>query len=58
MCDDNKDVTRNILTIYDLKNKFIAFSSKFEAILDVVAEWGSLFIVTSAHKVCAGALTE
>ncbi|XP_028664283.1 vacuolar protein sorting-associated protein 11 homolog [Erpetoichthys calabaricus] len=37
---------KQILNIYDLDNKFIAYSGTFEDIIDVVAEWGSLHILT------------
>ncbi|KAJ7416993.1 vacuolar protein sorting-associated protein 11 [Willisornis vidua] len=33
---------KQVLNIYDLCNKFIAYSSVFEDIVDVLAEWGSL----------------
>lgn len=41
---------KNTLTIYDLKNKFIAYAAKVETIVEVVAEWGALFILTASHK--------
>lgn len=42
---------RNALTIYDLRNKFIAFASKFDGVIDMVPEWGSLFVLTETKKV-------
>eukprot|EP01006_Ploeotia_vitrea_P016610 TRINITY_DN47362_c0_g1_i1.p1 TRINITY_DN47362_c0_g1~~TRINITY_DN47362_c0_g1_i1.p1 ORF type:complete len:971 (+),score=548.72 TRINITY_DN47362_c0_g1_i1:368-2914(+) len=35
------------LTLYDLKNKFVAYNgSQFGQILNMVSEWGSLFVIT------------
>lgn len=34
------------LTIYDLKNKFIAYNSTFTNISYIVSEWGSIFVLT------------
>eukprot|EP00808_Paulinella_micropora_P031042 g83159.t1 len=41
---------KNTLTIYDLKNKFIAYAAKVETVVEVVAEWGALFILTASQK--------
>lgn len=37
----------NSFNIYDLRNKFIAYTGSFQGIKQVVAEWGSIFIVTA-----------
>lgn len=37
---------KQLLTIYDLDNKFIAYSASFDDVIDVVAEWGSFYILT------------
>lgn len=37
---------KQLLTIYDLDNKFIAYSTQFDDVVDVVAEWGSFYILT------------
>lgn len=37
---------KQLLTIYDLENKFIAYSTQFDDVIDVVAEWGSFYILT------------
>ncbi|XP_077448668.1 vacuolar protein sorting-associated protein 11 homolog isoform X1 [Stigmatopora argus] len=37
---------KQLLTIYDLDNKFIAYSALFQDVIDVVAEWGSFFVLT------------
>uniref|UniRef100_A0A4W3J9W8 Vacuolar protein sorting-associated protein 11 homolog n=1 Tax=Callorhinchus milii TaxID=7868 RepID=A0A4W3J9W8_CALMI len=39
-------VEKQLLTIYDLDNKFIAYSAVFDDIIDVLAEWGSLYVLT------------
>lgn len=41
---------RQLLTIYDLDNKFIAYSAPFDDVIDVVAEWGSFYILTRDGK--------
>lgn len=41
---------KQILTIYDLDNKFIAYSASFDDVIDVVAEWGSFYILTRDGK--------
>ncbi|EJU05949.1 hypothetical protein DACRYDRAFT_92166 [Dacryopinax primogenitus] len=43
------DVSR--VTIFDLENKYIAFTSKFEGgVKDVVCEWGSVFVLCNDGK--------
>lgn len=37
---------KQLLTVYDLDNKFIAYSAAFDDVIDVVAEWGSFYILT------------
>ncbi|XP_061659657.1 vacuolar protein sorting-associated protein 11 homolog isoform X1 [Syngnathoides biaculeatus] len=37
---------RQLLTIYDLDNKLIAYSALFDDVIDVVAEWGSFYVLT------------
>uniref|UniRef100_A0A3P9HPB0 Vacuolar protein sorting-associated protein 11 homolog n=1 Tax=Oryzias latipes TaxID=8090 RepID=A0A3P9HPB0_ORYLA len=37
---------KQLLTVYDLDNKFIAYSFCFDDVIDVVAEWGSFYILT------------
>ncbi|XP_008278304.1 vacuolar protein sorting-associated protein 11 homolog [Stegastes partitus] len=41
---------KQLLTIYDLDNKFIAYSASFDDVIDVVAEWGSFYILTREGK--------
>ena len=43
----------NSLIIYDLKNKFIAYSENTSiAITHIVSEWGLIYIFSSGGKVC------
>ncbi|NXO81770.1 VPS11 protein, partial [Sitta europaea] len=42
---------KQVLNIYDLCNKFIAYSSVFDDIVDVLAEWGSLYVLTRDGKI-------
>lgn len=42
---------KQILTIYDLDNKFIAYTAAFDDIVDVLAEWGSLYVLSSDRKI-------
>ena len=41
---------KQLLTIYDLDNKFIAYSAPFDDIIDVLAEWGSFYVLTRDGK--------
>lgn len=37
---------QDVFTIYDLKNKFIAYTTTFTNISYIVSEWGSIFVLT------------
>ncbi|XP_036923457.1 vacuolar protein sorting-associated protein 11 homolog isoform X1 [Sturnira hondurensis] len=50
---DPQSSDKQILNIYDLCNKFIAYSAVFEDIVDVLAEWGSLYVLTRDGRVHA-----
>lgn len=50
---DSQSSDKQILNIYDLCNKFIAYSAVFEDIVDVLAEWGSLYVLTRDGRVHA-----
>ncbi|CAB4024642.1 vacuolar sorting-associated 11 homolog, partial [Paramuricea clavata] len=39
----------NLVTIYDIQNKFVAFSGPLPGVADVLSEWGSLYILTSGN---------
>jgi len=44
------DVTK--VTVFDLENKFIAFSNAFsEGVRDIFCEWGQIFVLTNDGKV-------
>lgn len=47
---ENSASDKQLLTIYDLDNKFIAYSASFDDVIDVVAEWGSFYILTRDNK--------
>ncbi|RWS28783.1 vacuolar protein sorting-associated protein 11-like protein [Leptotrombidium deliense] len=36
----------NIITIYDIQNKYIAYSSPVPTVTEVLSEWGSLYLLT------------
>lgn len=40
----------NALNIYDMKNKFNAFSGAFENVSHVLTEWGTIFVLTHDRK--------
>ncbi|XP_065425259.1 vacuolar protein sorting-associated protein 11 homolog isoform X3 [Chrysemys picta bellii] len=48
---DPQNSDKQILNVYDLCNKFIAYSSVFDDVVDVLAEWGSLYVLTRDGKI-------
>ncbi|KAH0623394.1 hypothetical protein JD844_031667 [Phrynosoma platyrhinos] len=48
--NDPQNADKQILNIYDLGNKFIAYSSVFDDVVDVLAEWGCLYVLTRDGK--------
>lgn len=49
---DPSNVKFNTFNIYDLKNKFIAYSeNRFQNITQVVSEWGFVYVITGDGKV-------
>ena len=42
----------NIVTVYDIQNKFIAYSAPFPDVIDVLSEWGCVYILGGDRKVC------
>eukprot|EP01094_Clydonella_sp_ATCC50884_P020731 TRINITY_DN4366_c0_g1_i5.p1 TRINITY_DN4366_c0_g1~~TRINITY_DN4366_c0_g1_i5.p1 ORF type:complete len:934 (-),score=319.64 TRINITY_DN4366_c0_g1_i5:233-3034(-) len=40
----------NTVNIYDLRNKFTAFTKEFHNVTNVITEWGSIFILTADGK--------
>lgn len=41
----------NSVTVYDITNKFIAYSSPIPEVIGVFCEWGSLYLLTADKKV-------
>ena len=41
----------NTVTVYDIQNKFIAYSAPYPEVIDVMCESGSIFIFTGDRKV-------
>ncbi|XP_077695814.1 porphobilinogen deaminase isoform X1 [Eretmochelys imbricata] len=50
---DPQNSDKQILNVYDLCNKSIAYSSVFDDVVDVLAEWGSLYVLTRDGKIHA-----
>lgn len=50
---DPQSSDKQILNVYDLGNKFIAYSSVFDDVVDVLAEWGCLYVLTRDGKLHA-----
>ncbi|KAJ8321881.1 hypothetical protein KUTeg_000352 [Tegillarca granosa] len=40
----------NIVTVYDIQNKFIAYSAPFPDVINIMCEWGSVFILGGDRK--------
>ncbi|XP_067666114.1 vacuolar protein sorting-associated protein 11 homolog [Haliotis asinina] len=58
---DNKNMPRapvlgtqglemNTVTVYDIQNKFIAYSAPYPDVIDVMCEWGSLYVLAGDRK--------
>ena len=41
----------NVMTVYDIANKFIAYTTAIPEVADVFCEWGSLYVLTTDKKV-------
>ena len=41
----------NIVTVYDIQNKFIAYSAPFPDVINIMCEWGSVYILGGDRKV-------
>ena len=41
----------NTVTVYDIQNKFIAYSAPYPEVIDVMCESGSIFIFTGDRRV-------
>ena len=44
----------NIVNVYDIQNKFIAYSAPVPDVVDVMCEWGSLYVLGGDRKVRQG----
>ena len=44
----------NIVNVYDIQNKFIAYSAPVPDVVDVMCEWGSLYVLGGDRKVRKG----
>ena len=45
-----QNLDMNIVTIYDIQNKFIAFHGPIPQVFGVFCEWGSLYIISADRK--------
>ncbi|XP_061416593.1 LOW QUALITY PROTEIN: vacuolar protein sorting-associated protein 11 homolog [Lethenteron reissneri] len=50
---DRQAMDMHMVTVYDLENKLIAYSAPFPHVVDVLVEWGSLFVLTGDNKLVA-----
>ncbi|XP_032237087.2 vacuolar protein sorting-associated protein 11 homolog isoform X2 [Nematostella vectensis] len=41
----------NVVTVYDIQNKFIAFTGTFPGVIEVLSEWGNLYVLTMDKKI-------
>lgn len=41
----------NLVTVYDIRNKFIAYSAPIPEVIDVLSEWGSLYVLAGDRRV-------
>ncbi|XP_074832801.1 porphobilinogen deaminase isoform X2 [Carettochelys insculpta] len=48
---DPQNSDKQILNVCDLHNKVIVYSSVFDDVMDVLAEWGSLYVLTKDGKI-------
>lgn len=45
----------HLVTVYDVDNKFIAYSGPVPEVSQILSEWGSLFCLATDGKVCMSA---
>ncbi|KAH3841675.1 vacuolar protein sorting-associated protein 11 homolog [Dreissena polymorpha] len=43
-------IEQHMVTVYDIQNKFIAYSAPYPEVIDIISEWGSLYILTGDRK--------
>ncbi|XP_060553204.1 vacuolar protein sorting-associated protein 11 homolog [Ruditapes philippinarum] len=51
MIRSGHNMDMHIVTVYDIQNKFIAYTAPYPDVIDVVSEWGSLYIIAGDRKV-------
>lgn len=45
-----QNLDMQIVTVYDIQNKFIAYSAPYPDVIDIVSEWGSLYVLAGDRK--------
>ncbi|XP_052796081.1 vacuolar protein sorting-associated protein 11 homolog [Mya arenaria] len=45
-----QNVDMHVVTVYDIQNKFIAYSAPYPDVIDILSEWGSLYIIAGDRK--------
>ena len=50
-CRAVTSVTMHLITIYDVENKFIAYTGPVPEVAQILCEWGSVYCLTSDGKV-------
>lgn len=43
-------IEMNVVTVYDIQNKFIAYSAPFPAVVAIISEWGTLYVLSQDGK--------
>ncbi|CAN8016525.1 unnamed protein product [Ixodes persulcatus] len=52
-CKKRCGLEKTVVTIYDIQNKFVAYSALIPGVVDVFFEWGSLFVLVQDGKASA-----
>ncbi len=50
-CRGGQSLEMNLVTVYDIQNKFIAYSAPIPEVVDVLSEWGSLYVLAGDRRV-------
>ena len=48
----SKTMDMHLVTVYDVQNKFIAYSGPVPEVSNIMCEWGSLYCLGGDRKVC------
>ena len=51
ICRSRGGVEMHTVTVYDIQNKFIAYSAPIPEVSQVMSEWGSLYVLCHDGKV-------